>query len=643
MFYITIRNQKKEVIITRWFLFLLCFLLIQPRFTYSSEDHDLVKQAMQKRLYEKTTWHKLLVYEKKSSGYKSAIHSNEFFLSSNGKVNPQAELKETLLAFSKEVAENPNQHAQCKYRGRYIWLKSELDFERFGITPVFCPEYEEWSLNGKTESISIMLATGYLGNPASYYGHTLLKMNSKDKNKLTKLEDVTVNYGAIVPDGEGMIPYIFKGLFGGYDAGFSHIQYYFHAQNYGETELRDLWEYELNLSKEEVSLVLAHTWELLRQKYTYFFTKKNCAYRMGEIIEIIDGINIIPDDLFWTIPQGMIQKVNHSVYKDEPLVNKVTYHPSRQTRLYKRYNLLNSKEKRIVSDIANNFENTFKSQLVKQSDVSKRKILNVLLDYYQYIRDDSLSNNDINHKKYKKVLVALFDMPPKKDIDLFLSKNSPHKGRKPSLFSINLVHNSLFDDGVGFKLRPVYYDELDTSYGLIPNSNLSMGEIRATFFEDEIKLRSLDIVKIKSVNNNPTGLPGDTSKAWKLGFGFQQESLSCLDCVVARFQGDIGYALPINDSFFGGMLIGGAVQENKDRNGKLYAKGTMFLGFSLSSKLRFLFNSEYREYLGNSNLSQDRFVSTFKARYELEKNLDIRFSYEKNITEEVSLSLGVYW
>ena len=207
------------------------------------------------------------------------------------------ELDETIRAFASPPKNNPNEHAQCRFRARYLWLDSKLDFDSYQIQDQQCPDFEQWSLNGTTTSISVIFATGYLGNPASYYGHTLLKLNSSEKNDRTSLEDVSVNYGAIVPPGEGPLPYILKGVFGGYSGGFSDIQYYFHNHNYGENELRDMWEYELNLSQQEVDLLVAHTWEVLGKEYTYYFLRQNCAYQMAKVLEIIEGVSVTPENL----------------------------------------------------------------------------------------------------------------------------------------------------------------------------------------------------------------------------------------------------------------------------------------------------------------------------------------------------------
>ena len=273
----------------------------------SSNLDYYVHEAKTTRLYEHSTWKKLLVYERQwpDRNIRSAVHSESFFNASTGYKDPAAELIATIEAVIKPLDGNPDLHAQCRFPARYLWLKDKLELTEKDVPSIDCPEFDEWSMKGEVDSLSIVFATGFLGNPASYYGHTLLKLNNKGLNS-NRLLDISVNYGAIIPDGEDPVTYIAKGLLGGYNAGFSHTEYYFHNQSYGEIELRDLWEYELNLSPDEVRMILAHTWEVMGKEYTYYFLNKNCAYRMGELFEIIDGIKINPDTRFWVIPQAQV-------------------------------------------------------------------------------------------------------------------------------------------------------------------------------------------------------------------------------------------------------------------------------------------------------------------------------------------------
>jgi len=235
---------------------------------------DLKNTNLTKTLSLHTTWLNLLHYEQNDdtqSGYLSAIHSKSLFLDKQGSDDPHRELLATIEALSSPFSGEIDQAPYCRFPARLLWLRKKLgnDFAQQQDLNN-CPKFSQWSYQDSVESISIIFASGYLGNPASFYGHTLLKFNSSKKLKRTSLQDASLNYGAIETKNDGAISYILKGLFGGYEASFSHIQYYFHDHNYGEAELRDMWEYELNLKPSDVKFLVAHSWEVLGQKYTYY-------------------------------------------------------------------------------------------------------------------------------------------------------------------------------------------------------------------------------------------------------------------------------------------------------------------------------------------------------------------------------------
>ena len=596
------------------------------------------------KLSEHPTWHKLLFYESSgtlSQQTKSAVLTDDFFLSKNGRFDPKSELLATLNAFMQPEGEVADAHAQCVFRGRFLWLKQKLAWTEKDLTFQKCTEYEAWSSNGSITSISVVLASGYLGNPASYYGHLLIKMNLQGTELKTKLEDVSINYGAIVPDNEGPIAYIAKGLFGGYDAGFSNIQFYFHNHNYGENENRDLWEYELDLSYDETQLIVAHTWEVMKHTYTYYFLDKNCAYRLADLLEIIEGINLLPDNPLWVMPQSLIQKLNAFSRKGKPLVKSTVYLPSRQSRLYHGYSNLDEQGRDSVKKIAYDINTLEESDFLDAGVTSKQEIVDVLLDYYQYARNPDLLEKDINNSHYRKVLATRYQLPPGKPTTIFSPENMPHMGRNPSMFNIGVLHNDALGYGYSLRIRPTYYDTLDYDYGHVKNAQLSMADLKLTLFDNRVYLRSFDIVNIDSVNNYATGLPGDTGNSWKLKFGLVRQNLSCEKCIIFRAQGDMGKTVSFSNGIVSGAYIGGAIHNNKNSEGNIFLRASAFLNIAYGDKNRLRVEMEQRTYLDSP--VDNHFNGSVRWRYKLSKNSDIRLGYERNRVNELSTSMSFYW
>jgi hypothetical protein len=570
----------------------------------------------------------------------SAITSPGFFLAPAGNRDALQELNATLASF-RQYQNQPDEHPQCRFRGRYVWLERQLPFADMGISPVFCPQYDEFSAHGQATSVSLILATGFLGNPASFYGHLLLKINNSDRITASELENLSVNFGALIPPDENMLVYIIKGIFGGYDSSFTHQQYYFHTHNYGEIELRDLWEYQLNLTPEENALLIAHIWEVMGQRYPYYFFNRNCAYRMGESLQIVIGQNIVNPLRPWDTPQAIIQRLSQIQHGGQPLVKGIRFLPSRQSRLYQRYAQLNADEKSTLGEISRDIQKLQQKDFSALSLSSQYRVLDTLMDYYQFIRDDEEHERDINNSHYRLVLNQRYRLPPGDTKELFSSANQPHLGRRPSYANAGVVHNKNLGESLLLWMRPAYYDSLDAGYGHIKNTSLSMGELMLMVNDSRVRIKSLDLVKIESLSRNLIGLPGDRSHSWYLTAGAQQRSLACTDCLAAKANTGIGYAATaLGDKIVLGAFAGAGYCGALLQSDALYTSASLKLNINLTDKLGLRAEAEHREFVG---VSQDEQLYQIQARTTLGPQTDLRLYFSSHLGDEVGLSMGFYW
>jgi hypothetical protein len=608
----------------------------------TDKNKTLYSHALALKLSHSPAWHKLLHYESdftSDTGVRSAIHSDIFFLSPKGKTDPTLELKATLKALLTGVKSgDPNSHARCRFPARALWLKNKLGvLDKMVDTKFSCPEFESWTSNESTESISLVFATGYLGNPASYYGHTLLKLNSSLQNRQTSLLDVSLNFGAIVPPKENPVSYIIKGVSGGYDGGFSHIEYYFHTQNYGENELRDLWEYKLDLPQASVDLIVAHMWEILGKKYTYYFFRKNCAYRIAELIEVINNIDIIPNNPLFTMPQSLITNINTAEINGHSLVSEVIYHPSRQTRLYQRYEKLTKQQQTLLTEWVEAMDRGQKHDPIVDYD-----ILDTLLDYYQFVLKADPDRSEEIKEAHRQVLAQRYRLPPHPRSPFITPKLAPHQSRNPSRIGIGTTYSSSRGKGVEIHIRPAYYDPLDSDDTHVSNSALSMGELTVQLYQSEWIIDRFDLVSITNANTRVTGLPGDQSEAWMLRGGLIQESLSCSNCLISRAEGAWGYAYRYKSLFDVTGMVGGTVQGPLNNKSLLYGLITGRLLTNLSPRLRAQWHRAYRVPVFKKETT--KIEDTFELAYQLREQNDIRFKLKTdNDVEQATISLGFYW
>ncbi len=219
-------------------IILLCFLIaeISSGATESPEPtyvQDLISRATLAKLAEEREWHLLLHYrENLLGGHTSEQDDPGFFLSPDGKTDPQAELEATLRQFfSDELVGRSRQPAQCAFIARYQWLKEKLSFDDDRLPPQPCERFHRWYVDFDAESVSLIYPSAYMNNPASMFGHTLLRIDQKGQTEQTRILAYTINYAAEVPPDAG-VEYAIRGIFGGYKGYFSTIPYYLKVQEY---------------------------------------------------------------------------------------------------------------------------------------------------------------------------------------------------------------------------------------------------------------------------------------------------------------------------------------------------------------------------------------------------------------------------
>lgn len=602
-------------------------------------------------LAQSPTWIKLVHYEESPdspTGWRSAVHTPAFFLDgAHGRTDPQSELQATLQAIATPPKQaSDDEHAQCRFPARTAWLKLQLGAD-LALPAVSCPKWQAWAGNGQIGSVSLVLASGFLGNPASYYGHTLLKFNVIPAKRQTALQDPSVSYGVIEDGQDNPLVYITKGILGGYDGGFSEIAYYFHHNQYGEIELRDLWEYELNLTPEETAFVAAHAWEVLDRRYQYFFFRRNCAFRMAEIIQIIDGISITPANRPWTIPQATIQTAAKQTRPDgQPLLRSVRYVPSRQSRFFASYKALSGDETKVFFDLVDDPSALGTPAYQALTPQAQRAVVDATLDYHQFIADPTQRSSGKLHPVYVAALAERYRLPAAPKSSEPTPPGQPHTGRAPGWLQLGTLHDNNQGASAFLRVRAAYYDPLDSEQGHVANSGLTMGDIQLRAQRQRLQVDQLDLLVINSANPGVTGLPGDRGQVWQLKAGAEPAKPGCAeDCLTARLQGDIGMGRRLVRGLFASARVGGALQSPRMEQGAGYAKAGVGMiwrpqhewGVHMELENRWPWNPDQPHYL----------VRRVEARWAFSTDYDLRIRHESSTGwrggSRTFMGIGRYW
>lgn len=609
----------------------------------------LVRQAELKSLARHPYWMALMHYRQSAQGHgaglSSEIISPEFFLSPRGGTDSADEMAATLAAFFKDTGNDPDSHAQCRFVARYKWLRKSLDWNGLKPPSVTCKQYNEWTINGQVDSLSLVFATGYLSNPASFYGHILLKFNTNRAVVPTAILDESVNYGAIVPKNENGVVYVVKGLFGGYDASFSNTRFYRINHMYAENELRDMWEYELALSKDEVDQIAAHSWELLRTRFTYYFLKENCAYRIAELLELVVGQPLLPGELPWSLPATVFNRLASLERNGVPLVRKVRLIPSRLNSFYAKYLALTTAQELLAKGLVEGTTDFTKPGYSGLPEAEKISIVDTLLDYYEFRIVANEKSADLKKEK-QKLLIERAGLANQRQSVVggpfrIPGASPPHEGPLPGMMRVGVLQNSQWGHGMELRIRPVYYDILQLDAGHIADSNLTMFDFRMVYASDRLRLRSLDLVNIETLNVSRTQLPGEGGLAWKVKFGFESQNLDCEDCMTFNITGGIGKAAAIASNATGYGMIDLFAQTKYLDSGTMGAIPRIgLIGSPIEGWKSNL--TAGRKIYSNGSLSGSRLIR-WENRFGSRRNWDIRVNYEEQIAHEFQVAVSTYW
>ena len=86
------------------------------------------------------------------------------------------------------------------------------------------------------------------------------------------------------------------------------MPYYEKIKEYNNLEQRDIWEYDLDLTQEQIDRLVLHAFELKDSYSDYFFFKENCSYNILWLLEVARyDLNLVSHFIFKTVPLDSIK------------------------------------------------------------------------------------------------------------------------------------------------------------------------------------------------------------------------------------------------------------------------------------------------------------------------------------------------
>ncbi|MGH7284986.1 MAG: DUF4105 domain-containing protein [Polyangiaceae bacterium] len=305
-----------------------------PRSARADEPVDsYVQLAELSDLATRPEWLRLLHVHAGAMAAESAIDDSAFFLSKRGRVDPEAELEATLEAFFEpQNPRDPDAHALCRFPARFLFLRRTL-----GIVPpaARCPALSEFTTKLHARSVTFVYTTNFFANPASMFGHTFMRIGKAPRAPASQ-GDTTLEFTADV-DTKNPILYTVKGVAGLFRGIYRYARFADKMREYTASEDREMWDYDLALTDDEVEMLVDHLWELRAAKVDYFYFTGNCAYRLLEIVEAaaprLDLLSHLKPIVF---PADAVSALMTS----PGLVRETRYLPSSRERLKEKYEQL---------------------------------------------------------------------------------------------------------------------------------------------------------------------------------------------------------------------------------------------------------------------------------------------------------------
>lgn len=531
----------------------LCVLASQLFVSTPAETVDelIISDSNIRALGLTENWYRqLYLVDKKVGPAHARVQDDSFYFSSGPVIDPVAELAATLSAFAADVDAIDDQHPICQFPSRFLFLQREL-----GLLPNVqilnqCPMFTDWAELSASTHISVVMVDGYYGNPASSFGHLIVRIGQDET--ASSLLDNSLNYGADVPETDGTLTYIVKGLLGGYQAGFTKENFYRQDLVYTRNEYRDMWNYQLALTPEQELQFVAHVWELLGHPATYYFVKNNCAYAIAETLEFVLDRNIVSQGVHWYAPAALFQRLEQ-LDAEEPghLIAKREFVPSQKRQLANLLDALTAEQARAMRRYLDEDGAYLSVQLAQLPEDDAAAVLEALIEYHDYlIRGYPEIGTDL-YERRRQLLIARLALPAGQHLQVAEIEPGTPVGYTAKTSRLNL--GASYDTSeVSAVLGFTPYQHSPTDRGNNDLSELTALHTEIAITEDAAELHRFTAIRVSQRSDWRQQLPEQWPLSWELDI-----AADCLiDCQPAEgllVSGGVGQSVGLGALMFSAL------------------------------------------------------------------------------------------
>ncbi|BCR03439.1 hypothetical protein DESUT3_05080 [Desulfuromonas versatilis] len=476
----------------------------------------LQQRAAAQSLAAQRYWQVLLHYLPTWRGAHSLIDDPAFFFAPDGQKDPAAELEATLAAFFETPGPTPDRHARCRFPARFAWLSAQLEIDSAQLPPVECREWDQALEKIDPHSAELIFPGTHNNSPASMFGHTLINIQGPYRSKLLSY---AVNYSAFTDETNGFA-YAVKGIFGLYRGYYSVLPYSQKVREYNDLERRDVWEYELNLSREETLRMLRHIWELREIYSDYYFFDENCAYQLLFLLEAArPQLRLTEAARPWVIPIDTVR-----IIEKHGLVAGSAYRPSKATRIAHINGQMDAVERDLAQQLLDGARSPDALAAAELDNDGRIRILDLVAEKVEFDYLRKQIGQEEYRRRYRDLLSARSRLGLASQAPVISEPVRPDRGHGSNRLGV----------GAGWwkqhgfaelALRPAYHNLLDADQGYLAGSQIDFTNLVLRYYprRAKLELHALDLVSIVSLSPRHRFF---RPVSWKVETGFFQKTFA---------------------------------------------------------------------------------------------------------------------
>lgn len=444
----------------------------------------------------------------------SYVDDDAFFLSPQGKRSPLAELKASIRAMRE-----PGSPARCRFPARFRFIAEQLGWPDAGRGLAHCADYLQFRSELATGQLVLIFPTAYLNSPSSMFGHTLLRLDPEPDPDSTWLSHA-INFGANINLQDNSLQYMWRGLAGGYPGQFSIVPYAEKIQEYSRVENRDIWEYPLNLTPDELDWLARHLWALRDINFDYYFLDENCSFRLLELIDVArPEANLLRGWRFAEVPVKTVRALYRA-----GLVADARFRPSKATELARLSESLSSSERSLARQLLRDpslaGQPAFQTLApARQHRVARTAYQALRMDHREGERDTDVATRSL-------ALLRLMQQTPAGAMAQSPPPAPPEAGHDTQTLTMaaGVAHGAAYGE---FGYRLSYHDPLDRARGFLPGTGIQGLDLRLRWADGEsLALERLHAVNIRSLTPWTTF---DRPISWFVAGGLEQRLVDTND------------------------------------------------------------------------------------------------------------------